>query len=51
MRLVKQIVDFQGHTGYELCSPVLIGHRHAGIEVAPQQAELACAYVRQVFDE
>ncbi len=50
MRLAKEIVGFQGHTGYELCSPVLIGHRHAGLDYALLQAELACAYMRQVLD-
>ena len=46
----KQIANFQGHVGYELCSPVLIGHRHAGLEYALLQAELACEYMRQIID-
>ena len=50
MRLAKEIVGFEGHTGYELCSPVLIGHRHAGLEYALLQAQLACEYMRQVID-
>ena len=50
MQLARQIVGFNGHTGYELCSPVLVGHRYAGLEYALGQAELACAYMRQVID-
>jgi sugar phosphate isomerase/epimerase len=50
VRLAKEIVGFEGHAGYELCSPVLIGHRHAGLEYALLQAQLACAYMRQVID-
>jgi sugar phosphate isomerase/epimerase len=45
----KELVGFDGHIGYELCSPVLTGHRHAGIGVALDQAKLACAYMRQVL--
>jgi len=50
LRLAKEIANFQGHAGYELCSPVLIGHRHAGLEYALLQAELAAQYVRQIID-
>jgi sugar phosphate isomerase/epimerase len=49
MRLAKEIAGFDGHTGYELCSPVLIGHRHAGLEYGLLQAELACEYMQQVI--
>ena len=49
-RLLRDLVGFEGHTGYELCSPVLIGHRHAGLDYALLQAELACAYMRQVLE-
>jgi sugar phosphate isomerase/epimerase len=49
VRLARELVGFEGHAGYELCSPVLIGHRHAGLETALQQAELACVYMRQVL--
>lgn len=53
LRLAKEIVGsegYRGHIGYELCSPVLVGHRHAGPEYAFTQAELACAFMRQAMD-
>ena len=48
--LAKEIVNYEGHVGYELCSPVLIGHRHAGLDYALLQAELAAQYLRQIID-
>ena len=45
-----EIVIFEGHTGYELCSPVIIGHRHAGLEYALLRAQLACEYMRRIID-
>ena len=48
--IAEEVVSYSGHIGYELCSPVLIGHSHAGQEYALEQAELACAYMRQVLD-
>ena len=50
LRLAKEVVNFQGHAGYELCSPVLIGHRHAGLDYALLQAELAAEYLHQIID-
>jgi sugar phosphate isomerase/epimerase len=50
MRLAKEIAGFAGHTGYELCSPVLIGHDHAGQAYALRQAEMACEYMRAIID-
>jgi sugar phosphate isomerase/epimerase len=50
LRLARQITGFSGHVGYELCSPVLTDHRHAGLEYAMKQAELACKYVRRAID-
>jgi len=50
LKLAKEIVSYRGHIGYELCSPVLIGHRHAGLDYALLQAELACQYMRQTID-
>jgi hypothetical protein len=50
LRIAKEIVNYSGHIGYELCSPVLIGHRHAGLAYALGQAELACVYMRQILD-
>jgi len=50
LRIAKETINYSGHIGYELCSPVLIGHRHAGLEYALEQAELACAYMRQILD-
>jgi len=49
-RIAKEVVNYSGHIGYELCSPVLIGHRHANQAYALEQSELACAYMRQVLD-
>ena len=50
LRLAKEIIGYQGHIGYELCSPVLVGHRHAGLDYALLQAELACQYMRAILD-
>ena len=50
MKLAKEIAEFDGHTGYELCSPVLIDHKHAGQAYAMEQAELACAYMQEIID-
>ena len=49
LKAAKEIVDYKGHIGYELCSPVLIGHRHANLDYALQQAELACEYMRGIL--
>jgi sugar phosphate isomerase/epimerase len=49
LRLAKKIAGFDGHIGYELCSPVLIGHRYAGLEIALEQVRLASAYMRGVL--
>ena len=50
LKLAREIVDYRGHIGYELCSPVLTGHRHEGLDYALEQAQLACKYMRQVID-
>ena len=50
MKLAKEIVGFQGHAGYELCSPVWIGHRPAGLEYGLEQAQLACEYMKGIID-
>ena len=50
LKAAKEIVNFRGHIGYELCSPVLLGHCHAGLACALGQAELACEYMRNVLD-
>ena len=50
LKAAKEIASYQGHIGYELCSPVLVGHRHAGLDYALLQAELACQYMRQTID-
>jgi sugar phosphate isomerase/epimerase len=49
LQAARHIISFQGHIGYELCSPVLIGHRHAGLDYALLQAELACQFMRQII--
>ena len=50
LKTAKELVNYEGHIGYELCSPVLIGHRHAGLDYALQQAELACQYMHQIIE-
>ena len=50
LRLAREINGFAGHIGYELCSPVVINHRYKGLDFALQQAELACAFLRQAID-
>lgn len=47
-KLQKELCGFAGHNGYELCSPTLTGHDHEGLEHAKLQAELACAYMKQI---
>ena len=49
-KLAREIAGFDGHVGYELCSPVLIGHRHAGLDYALEQTALAAQYMRQIID-
>jgi sugar phosphate isomerase/epimerase len=51
LKLAKEIIDFKGHIGYELCSPVLCGHKHTGQAYALKQAELAAKWMRQCMDE
>jgi len=50
VKLAKEIVGYTGHFGYELCSPVLTGHRHEGLDYALAQAQLACEYMRRAID-
>lgn len=50
LRLAKELIGYSGHIGYELCSPVLIGHRHAGLEYALEQTELACIYMHRIIE-
>ena len=49
-RLAKEIAGFDGHIGYELCSPVLTDHRHEGLDYALKQAEWACKFMRGIID-
>ena len=50
LRTARDAVNYSGHIGYELCSPVLVGHRHAGLEYALDQTKLASEYMRQILD-
>ena len=50
LRLAKELAGFDGHIGYELCSPVLTNHRHEGLPYALNQAQWACRYMRDVID-
>jgi sugar phosphate isomerase/epimerase len=50
LKAARDIAGYRGHIGYELCSPVLIRHRHAGLDYALLQAELACQFMRQILD-
>ncbi|MCC7358558.1 MAG: sugar phosphate isomerase/epimerase [Anaerolineales bacterium] len=49
MRLAHDLAGFSGHNGYELCSPVLIGHRFAGQAEALLQCQLAAEYMRAII--
>jgi sugar phosphate isomerase/epimerase len=49
MRLAREVAEFDGHNGYELCSPVLINHRHAGLDEALLQCQLAAEYMQSVI--
>jgi sugar phosphate isomerase/epimerase len=51
LRLAKKICGFKGHIGYELCSPVLTGHRFEGLDYACKQAELACRFMKQSVEK
>ena len=44
-RLQKELCGFTGHIGYELCTPILAGRRHKGLEYAKLQAVFACEYM------
>lgn len=48
MHLAREIAGFAGHNSYELCSPVLIGHRYAGLDEALRQCQLAGEYMRAI---
>jgi len=50
VKLCKEIIGYSGHFGYELCSPVLTGHHHEGLDYALEQARLACEYMRGIID-
>ena len=50
LKLAKEIINFQGHNGYELCSPVVLGHRHQGLDYALDQAKLAAEYMREIIN-
>lgn len=50
LKMAKELIGYDGHIGYELCSPTLIDHRHAGLDYALMQAELASVYMRQILD-
>jgi sugar phosphate isomerase/epimerase len=50
LRLAREIAAFDGHVGYELCSPVLTGHRHEGLDYALEQAQLAGEWMRGIVD-
>ena len=49
LKLAKECAGFRGHIGYELCSPVVTGHEHEGLEYALEQCALAAAYMRGVI--
>ena len=48
--LMKEIINYQGHIGYELCSPVLTNHSYEGLEYAKDQAALAVRFMRQCME-
>jgi hypothetical protein len=50
VKLMKEIINYQGHTGYELCGPVLTNHDYEGLEYAKGQAALAVRFMRQCME-
>lgn len=50
LKAAKEVVDFQGHVGYELCGPVVLQHKYRGKDYALRQTELAAEYARTVID-
>jgi sugar phosphate isomerase/epimerase len=51
MKASHEEIGFSGHTGYELCSPVLIDHRYAGQDYAIEQVKLAAEYMQNIINE
>lgn len=49
LKAARDIAGYKGHIGYELCSPVLVGHEHAGLDYGLKQAELAARYMRGIL--
>ena len=50
VKLARETIGYEGYFGYELCSPVLTGHRHEGLDYALEQAQLAGEYMRGIID-
>ncbi len=50
LRLARETIGYEGYFGYELCSPVLTGHRHEGLDYARGQAQMAAEYMRGIID-
>jgi sugar phosphate isomerase/epimerase len=48
LKLAKECAGFRGHIGYELCSPVVTGHDHEGLNYALEQCALAAIYMKGV---
>jgi hypothetical protein len=49
LRLARDVAGFDGHVSYELCSPVLMDHRHEGLGYALEQAQLACKWMQTII--
>jgi len=49
LRIARDLGGFDGHIGYELCSPVTTRHCHEGLGYALLQAELAAKYMRDTI--
>ncbi len=50
LRLARETIGYEGYFGYELCSPVLTGHRYECLDYAKSQAQMAAEYMRGIID-
>jgi sugar phosphate isomerase/epimerase len=50
VKAAKELVNYQGHWGYELCTPILTGHRYEGLKYALDQVQLASEFMRRIID-
>ena len=49
LKAARDIIHYEGHVSYELCTPVYTAYQHEGLDYALKQSELACRYMRNVI--